>query len=111
MAAYELDRADLWCLKGEGNANWVFAYAGSLPHLVRIAINAQLRCAPEVSPPKGGCRTAATHSHPAPPPPLPCTSHAACRLARCCECVNRSRTARQSRQPWKMMCGAPCWDA
>jgi hypothetical protein len=71
MAACELDRADLWRLKGEGNANWVFAYAGSLPHLVRIVMNAaQVPCAPQV-PPAGGCRPAAAHSHPAPPPPPP----------------------------------------
>ncbi|KAL4859475.1 Inositol-pentakisphosphate 2-kinase [Chlorella vulgaris] len=30
----DLERPELWSLKGEGNANWVFSYAGTSPNLV-----------------------------------------------------------------------------
>jgi hypothetical protein len=34
-----LDEPERWSLKGEGNANWVFSYHGTLPHLVRLRLH------------------------------------------------------------------------
>jgi hypothetical protein len=46
----ELDRPEQWSLKGEGNANWVFAYTGTMPHLVRLpaVIQAAAQATPAV---------------------------------------------------------------
>ena len=89
-----------WHLKGEGNANLVFAYAGSDPRLVRLMLAPGSH--PVAALLAAVCAvwsfTLAAHT----------IAMFACRWAGCCGCANHGPRLHRSRRHLKMQFGHQC---
>lgn len=92
-----------WCLKGEGNANLVFAYTGSDHRLVSAVgwLRGLLRSRRR---PHFGAAVACTAL-------LNCARNSTClcRLAGCYVCASRAPFLRPSKRRSKTQCGRRCW--